>query len=298
VGHVSVMHSTLRCNTLNDNTHAQVSGGGGVRVTVVESSSFRRKIVTLQNTKSMGYASPKTIRLVIDRFRDQGLSFPLTVDSIQRIGVTESLAPRTIQTLKLLGLIDEKGSSTEQFEDLRRAATAEFKPKLVAILHSAYAPVFELLDPSVATYDQVQDAFRTFQPEGQRDRMVALFLGLLEYAEYSQDLPSGRAAAGTTRSPAAGRTTTPRPKKDRGADRGNNVNHDVPTPPPPRRPDMPPQGDPYRVELASGGTVFALIDVDLFALSTEDRDYVIDLVDKLKGYKTPGTAQDVQEESP
>ena len=58
-----------------------------------------------------------------------------------------------------------------------------------------------------------------------------------------------------------------------------------------------PQGeDKYRFDLASGGTVFAVVDVDIFQLSTEDRDYVIDLVDKLKGYKTPGVTHAVNEE--
>jgi hypothetical protein len=59
----------------------------------------------------------------------------------------------------------------------------------------------------------------------------------------------------------------------------------------------PTKGNTYTVELASGGTIFAIIDVDIFQLSTEDRDYVIDLVDKLKGYHTPGIAPNVKEES-
>src|SRR4051794_31321083 len=102
--------------------------------------------MALQDAEQMGYASPATVRAVISRFRDQGLPQPLTRESIQRIGVTESLAPRTLQTLKLLGLIDDEGKVTEQFERLRRAPTSEFKPDLVTILRSAYAPVFEVVE--------------------------------------------------------------------------------------------------------------------------------------------------------
>jgi hypothetical protein len=246
----------------------------------------------------MGYASPGTLRNVINRFRDQGLPQPLTRESILRIGVTESLAPRTIQTLKLLGLIDDEGNATEQFERLRRAPTSEFKTELVSMLRSAYAPVFQVVEPAGATYEHIQDAFRTFKPEGQRDRMVALFLGLLEYAEYSQDLPASGRGTGPSRNTGGSSRTASRGKKDKPSDPANNVKHDPPPAPLPDRPDAPTKGNPYKIQLASGGTVFALVDVDLFALSTEDRTYVIDLVDKLKGYKTPGTVQASQEDSP
>ncbi len=43
-------------------------------------------------------------------------------------------------------------------------------------------------------------------------------------------------------------------------------------------------GDTYTVTLQSGGQVSVVVDVNLFGLSTTDRDFVIDLVDRLKGY--------------
>ena len=43
-------------------------------------------------------------------------------------------------------------------------------------------------------------------------------------------------------------------------------------------------GDTYTVDLASGGTVSVAVSVNLFDLTTEDRSFVIDLIDKLKGY--------------
>lgn len=238
--------------------------------------------MALQTADQMGYASPMTIRSVIGRYRDQNLPQPVTVDSIQRIGVTESLAPRTIQTLKLLGLIDDGGNITEQFQRLKRVPTSEFKAELISMLRSAYAPVFELIEPAGATYEHVQDAFRTFKPEGQRDRMVSLFLGLLEYAEYSSDLPSGR-ASGSGRSAAAGRSSGPRTPKDKPSERENNTRRE-PLPPAPAPPG---EGDTYTVELASGGDIFVRVRVDVFGLSLEDRNYVMDIVDKLKGYPNP-----------
>jgi hypothetical protein len=43
-------------------------------------------------------------------------------------------------------------------------------------------------------------------------------------------------------------------------------------------------GDTYTVSLASGGQVSVVVNVNLFDLTTDDRNFVIDLVDKLKGY--------------
>lgn len=144
-----------------------------------------------------GYAPGKTITALIERFRNAGLPSPLTIESLQRVSVTESLAPRTLQTLKLLDLVDEQGKPTQQFEDLRRAPTTEFKSELITLLKFVYADVFEVVEPANATLEQIQDAFRSFTPQGQRDRMVSLFLSLLEYAEYSDDLPSVRSSGGT-----------------------------------------------------------------------------------------------------
>jgi hypothetical protein len=241
--------------------------------------------VALQTSEQMGYASPATIRSVISRFRDQGLPQPLTPESILRIGVTESLAPRTIQTLKLLGLIDQEGIPSEQFERLRRVPTSEFKAELASMLRSAYAPVFEVVEPAGGTYEDVQDAFRTFKPEGQRDRMVALFLGLLEYAEYSEDLPSGRTAGGARNAP-TGRSSSARPKKDKPSERQNTAKREPlpPAPPPPARSE---RGERVEVRLGSAGSVVAYVDVRWLELPAEKFTGLREAIESIKalGYE-------------
>ena len=252
--------------------------------------------MALQTAGQMGYASPKTVRAVISRFRDQGgLPQPLTPDSIQRIGVTESLAPRTIQTLKLLGLIDEEGKVTEEFERLRRAPTTDFNAELVSILRSAYASVFEVLEPAGATYEHVQDAFRTFKPEGQRDRMVALFLGLLDYAEYSQDLPTGRATGGN-RSATTGRASAAQPKRDKPSERTNNVKHE---PPPPRPPSGPAErGERVEVQLGSAGTVVAYVDVRWLELPAETFTALREAIEAIRALEYEGSTAQVYKNGP
>lgn len=45
-------------------------------------------------------------------------------------------------------------------------------------------------------------------------------------------------------------------------------------------------GDVHSVTLRSGGTVTVAVTVNLFKLSREDRDFVLDLIDRLTGYGT------------
>jgi hypothetical protein len=177
-----------------------------------------------QDAKQAGYAPGKTVIGLIDRFRNVGLPSPLTIKSIQRVNVSESLASRTVKTFQILGLIDQQGMPTQQFEKLRRASTAEFKPELIALLKSVYADVFEVVEPAGATLAEIQDAFRPFTPPGQRIRMVSLFLNLLEYAEYSDSLPSVRGSGGT--SPAEGRL-----KQQSRTNRNGKADSRVPPPP-------------------------------------------------------------------
>ncbi|MGB6164286.1 MAG: DUF5343 domain-containing protein [Pseudonocardiaceae bacterium] len=129
----------------------------------------------------------------------------------------------SLKTLQILGLVDQQGMPTQQFEKLRRASTAEFKPELITMLKSVYADVFEVVEPAGATLAEIQDAFRSFTPPGQRIRMVSLFLSLLEYAEYSDSLPSVRASGGTR--PAGGRL------KQSQANRNGKADSRVPPPP-------------------------------------------------------------------
>lgn len=128
------------------------------------------------------YAPTKSVMDVIHRFRDKGMTTPFELDTLTRAGVTEALAPRVLQALKILDLLDEAGNPTEAFESLRRVPTDAFQETLAEVVRSAYAEVFNFVDPAEHSVSQVTDAFRTYRPSGQRDRMVTLFLGLCREA--------------------------------------------------------------------------------------------------------------------
>jgi hypothetical protein len=140
------------------------------------------------------YAPPATVISLIQRYRNHGLATPFTVDVLMRAGVTESLAPRTLQALRILDLIDSAGEPTEQFLDLAQARSDEFRDRLAAVIRSAYSEVFAFADPSTDDVSRIEDAFRSYTPRGQRSRMVTLFLGLCEEAGIATPAPRRQAA--------------------------------------------------------------------------------------------------------
>jgi Family of unknown function (DUF5343) len=128
------------------------------------------------------YAPAKAVLAVIERFRDRGLPDPLTTSSLEQIGIQASNAPRTLQALRFLGLVDEGGNRLPAFEGLRTAKTTEYPDQLAEILRAAYLPIFTITDPAEDTDVQISDAFRGFQPSSQREKMVSLFMALCRAA--------------------------------------------------------------------------------------------------------------------
>lgn len=148
------------------------------------------------------YTAGSAVLNVIRRYRDKGLTTPITGDVLVRAGVSETLVPRTLQSLQSLELIDETGQPTSTFQKIRSVAAADYKACLAEWLKSVYADVFSFVDPAVDEPVRVRDAFRSYTPHGQQDRMVALFLTLCGEAglapeKKAESKPSARKPANT-----------------------------------------------------------------------------------------------------
>ena len=153
------------------------------------------------------YAPYKSVQSVITRYRERGLPEPLTSAELQRIGVPASMAPRTLQALRFLGLVDKDGNRLEPFERLKRATTQEYPDQLAEIVRAAYLPVLQIVDPAQDSDVAISDAFRRFEPSAQRDKMIGLFRGLAEEAGIIPRTKPRQRAGG--RKPDAQLRTTP-----------------------------------------------------------------------------------------
>lgn len=160
------------------------------------------------------YASAGSVQTVIEKHRQVGLP-SVDLRKLQQIGITESLAPRTLHTLEALGFYDSTGNVTPEFDALRKVPDHDFKARLAALLREAYAPILEVLDPSVATQTDVENAFRGFEPTGQIPRMVQLFMRLMAYVDLMPDPDSKRRPGSASRA-----AKNPKPKT---AERGQGL---------------------------------------------------------------------------
>lgn len=148
------------------------------------------------------YTAGSALVGIIRRFRDKGLTAPFTGEVLIRAGVSEGLVSRTIQALQSLDLIDEKGMPTPTLQKIRVVAEKDYQKCIADWVKSAYAEVFQFIDPGKDDQQTVRDAFRSYTPVGQQERMVALFYalcaeaGLVNESKKSEPKPSARKPRG------------------------------------------------------------------------------------------------------
>lgn len=183
--------------------------------------------MVLQAGGGAPYAPPATVTEILDRYRERGLQTPITTEVLERAGVPESLSQRTLQALRLLDLIQKDGEPSPELERLSRVPADEWHKGMQDLLTAAYSEVWSFVDPAKDSIERVRDAFRPFNPRGQQERMVTLFLGLCEWvgmdvtaATASRKKPGASDSNGkarTTRRPLADVKVERQAQRQRGA---------------------------------------------------------------------------------
>lgn len=143
------------------------------------------------------YAPASAILDLIARNRTKGLPAKVDGEVLGKFGVSDSLIPRTLQALQTLDLIDESGKPSQVMEGLRLAPEAEYKQRLGEWLKQTYADALQYVDPATDDETRIRDAFRSYNPFGQQDRMVSLFMGLFRAAGIGPEKAPSPRKAGT-----------------------------------------------------------------------------------------------------
>lgn len=176
--------------------------------------------------KPAPYAPAATILGLVERYRERGLPKPITSEVLGRAGVPDSLIPRALYALQVLGLVDESGNPAEIFDAIRLASESEYQQRLQEWLNAAYADVLSFVDPQTDDETKIRDAFRSYQPIGQQSRMVTLFLGLCAAAGMAPERPTKSRQPGATKEQ---RRASPKPLQPATRKRQHSKTHHAKT---------------------------------------------------------------------
>ena len=124
------------------------------------------------------YAPGNRVVSVVQRLHKGTAPQALTAKALVSLGCPEGSADRIQKALRFLGLITPEFELTDTSVKLRKATSDEYQPLLAEILKAAYMPIFESYDPATASGIDLDNAFKPYDPAGQRKYMVALFMAL------------------------------------------------------------------------------------------------------------------------
>ncbi len=206
----------------------------------------------------------------------ESLGVPTKVDRSFLAGLSPAYQSQVLNALQFLGLADDAGTPMPRLHDL--VSRPQDRPGIMRNLLTRCYPVQVELASVNATHGELEDEFRKHGLSGDTLRKATMFF--LHAAAYS-GLPvsphfrSGRGPTGATRA------TPARPP----VARRKSVNVE-------RKPSLTtPQADALQsnphaktITLTGGGKVTLSVNVDIFSLSPADREFVLDLVDRVNAF--------------
>lgn len=224
------------------------------------------------------YISYKTLLSLVERMEREDP--PARIDKSYLDNLSGGYRTQVLAGLSSLGLVAEDGTLSERLKAMVTGSEADRKRIVGDIVREHYGPVVGL--PRNATQQQMVAAFEEMSPTvtgDTRRKAIAFFLNACQYAGISVS-PHWK----TPRVPPSGKGK--RGRRAAGADANDQEEVPEASPTAPSSLPHPPASaqNIRSVELRSGGTVTLSVSVDLFGLSDDDRQFVLNLVDAMRSY--------------
>lgn len=219
------------------------------------------------------YVAWTTFKNALDQLA-QGI--PNRIDRSVFPGLSGGVQAQLLAGMRFLGLIDADGKPQPVLKRLAVTDEAARKHELQALLEERYSQLFALDLTKTTPSELGEQMTESYNVTGAtREKAVRFFLGAAEYLEISLSPLFGKTKRGR-----GGASTSPRRRRTqrlRSAAGSNGAN---------------PQGDgtSKTVTLKSGGELTLSATIDLFSLTTEDRKFVFELIDRMDSYE--GVNQD------
>jgi Family of unknown function (DUF5343) len=227
---------------------------------------------------------------VYEKHRQMGLR-TINVEMMPRIGVSESLAGRTVQAMILLGFYNEDGQVTPAFDALRKMSEDEARTHLAALLREAYGEVLKYVDPATATLEEIERQFRVFEPTGQVPRMVQLFIGLFTYVGIRKPTDDAtRANASSHRLRRTKANTGSTATRKRAGTETMEPSHTSSPATPPGSNAASDSGEKVVIDLGDAGKVTVNVNVRWFSLPDDTADKLRRSIRELQALSLPATA--------
>jgi len=157
---------------------------------------------------------------VIDAYRKGTLSGALSEEALKGLAVPESTASRIPPTLEFLGLLTKDGRPTDDLDLIRGESEEQLTGWLADIVKNAYRPVFEELDVSHASVDEIYEAFdRHYSGTSPQRNQVSLFRILCRRAGLLDDHTAVKPSR-----PRGELTVLAKAQRNQGAPRGEDTN--------------------------------------------------------------------------
>ncbi len=128
------------------------------------------------------YAPPSNVIMVLKRLQSRNLPERIDPEYLRDCGVPDGTVTRTLFGLRFLGLVTEAGAPTQELRAIGNATVEEYQSILTRLIRTAYADVFNVVDPAEDGQERIANVFRKYSPASQRARMVMFFLGMCREA--------------------------------------------------------------------------------------------------------------------